>query len=180
MCCSGASTLQILFTGHRLKPSKNASMHSEQRSGWGSSLTGVKDMSKKSRDKGAAFERWCANTLTEELGLDQPLRRNLSQYQQNDLPDLVLPPFAIECKAYQTNGAGTWFQQDWWRQVLAAAGDELMPCLMFKYDRHKPRIVLPLGAIGVQWVNTGSALYPFVADWEHGVAVIRECMHAGA
>ena len=33
------------------------------------------------RNKGAAFERWVAKELTEELGLSTPLRRNLEQYQ---------------------------------------------------------------------------------------------------
>jgi len=135
---------------------------------------------RKSRNKGAAFERWVANTLTEELGLDVPLRRNLSQYQAHSLPDLVLPPFVIECKAYAVNGAGTWYQEDWWQQCVTAseAEDGLLPCLIYKYDRHKPRIVLPLGAIGVQWIGTGSALYPFAADWDYGVAVIRENLDA--
>ena len=135
---------------------------------------------RKSRNKGAAFERWVANTLSEDLGLDVPLRRNLSQYQVKDEGDLLLPPFVIECKSYAVNGAGTWHQEDWWQQVLTAAEAEesLLPCLIYKYDRHKPRIVLPLGAIGVQWVGTGSELYPFAADWDYGVAVIRENLDA--
>lgn len=133
---------------------------------------------RKSRNKGAAFERWCANRLTEELGLNEPLRRNLSQYQSDNLPDLVCHPFAIECKAYAVNGAGTWFQDEWWRQVKDATGEGLMPCLIFKYDRHKPRIVLPLVAINPEWADTGDELAPFAADWDYAVAIMREWINA--
>lgn len=127
-----------------------------------------------SRNKGASFERWVANQLTQDLGLAEPLRRNITQYQSAGLADLVMPPFKIECKNYAVNGSGTWFQDDWWQQVVTATGDELMPCLIFKYTRHKPRIVLPLCAINPDWVETSSALYPFAADWDFAVAVMRE------
>lgn len=144
----------------------------------GTKFTGVEMSGRKSRNKGAAFERWVANKLTEDLGLEEPLRRNLSQYQSDSLPDLVCPPFKIECKAYAVNGAGTWFQDDWWRQVVDATGDDLMPCLIFKYDRHRPRVVLPLVAINEEWGETSSALYPFASDWDYAVAVIREWVDA--
>lgn len=51
-------------------------------------------MAKKSRDKGATFEREIANALTDQLGFE--VRRNSAQYA--DTPDIKCGKFIIECK----------------------------------------------------------------------------------
>jgi len=47
-------------------------------------------MSKLSRNKGATFERELCKIIFEELGVE--VRRNLSQYQEKDLGDIMLDP----------------------------------------------------------------------------------------
>lgn len=126
------------------------------------------------RAKGAAFERWVANELTEALGLDTPLRRNLDQYQVADCSDLVLPPFQIECKRYAVNGSGTWFRDDWWEQVCRSVEDGFMPALCFKYDRHPVRWVLPVVALNEAWGGAKSEYEPFATSWDGGVMIMRE------
>lgn len=51
-------------------------------------------MAKKSRDKGVAFEREVANTLTDQLGFE--VRRNSAMY--SDTPDIKCGKWVIECK----------------------------------------------------------------------------------
>ena len=73
-------------------------------------------MGKKSRDKGATFERWLVNEMKDNLGenlLEQP-SRNLSQYQQKGQSDIIIPGFAFEAKAY---AKGYTHKKDWWVQA---------------------------------------------------------------
>lgn len=51
-------------------------------------------MAKKSRDKGATFEREIANALTEQLGFE--VRRNSAMYA--DTPDIKVGKWIVECK----------------------------------------------------------------------------------
>lgn len=53
-------------------------------------------MAKISRTRGATYEREVATAIADVLGVK--LKRNLQQYQEKGLGDLVLGRFIIECK----------------------------------------------------------------------------------
>lgn len=100
-------------------------------------------MGANSRQKGAAFERDVANYLNTELGTS--LRRNLTQYQINDLGDLITDdpswPFTIECKAEAK--VSTKPRPAWWHQVtLAADKAGKAPVLIYKYTGYPVRVVM--------------------------------------
>lgn len=97
-----------------------------------------------SRQKGAAFERTCANMLFDITGLEA--KRDLEQYRASDHGDLIgVPGWTVECKRY-ANGV-TW-KRSWWEQCLSAAnaaGNQ--PVLVYKYDRCPIRCVVKLSSI---------------------------------
>tara|TARA_R110000803_G_scaffold21475_2_gene54113 strand:- start:2654 stop:3055 length:402 start_codon:yes stop_codon:yes gene_type:complete len=99
-----------------------------------------------SRNKGASFEREIAKMLEDELGFK--FKRDLRQYQAADYGDLITDdhfPFLIECKRY---ASGTGARESWWSQaVRAAKRTSQFPCVIYKYDRHEVRCVVPLNAI---------------------------------
>ena len=136
-------------------------------------------MSKKSRTKGAQFERAVCRAIKDELGLD--VRRNLSQYQESDLGDIELEPFLIECKRY---ASGNWFQKPWWEQTkTAAAKQNMIPVLIWKYDRQPVRVTVPMYMINSEWAVDsgqfswpveGNAMYPMTCELEVGMSLMRE------
>jgi len=137
-------------------------------------------MSKKSRTKGAAFEREVCKLIKDEFGLD--VRRNLEQYQVKDMGDIMLDPFLIECKRYASAGAN-WFRPDWWEQVKRSSQNEYIPVLIYKYDRQDIRVVLPVVAFNADFDTEShgftfndNALRPVVTDWETGAMIMREWM----
>jgi len=97
-----------------------------------------------SRTKGASFEREVCNWLRDWFGGEA--RRNLTQYQVRDEGDIVYEPFLIECKRY---AKGNWHPHAWWEQVLTASKSAgLLPLLIYRFDRQKPRYVFRLSDIG--------------------------------
>tara|TARA_R110001606_G_scaffold187686_1_gene335268 strand:- start:203 stop:622 length:420 start_codon:yes stop_codon:yes gene_type:complete len=136
-------------------------------------------MSKKSRTKGATFENAVCRAIKDELGLD--VRRNLSQYQESDLGDIELEPFLIECKRY---ASGNWFQKPWWEQTkTAAAKQNMIPVLIWKYDRQPIRVTVPMYMINSEWAVDsgqfswpveGNAMYPMTCELEVGMSLMRE------
>lgn len=130
------------------------------------------------RVKGAAFERLIAADLREHLGLEN-VRRNLNQYQIADEGDLIAGPFVVECKHYKPNGT-VWFQKDWWDQVIKAAGEDYIPILVFKYDRHPVRAALPLAALNDDYdpdvVGWEKALSPLVTDWQTALMIMGDIL----
>ena len=108
-------------------------------------------MGKKSRDKGAAFERWLCNEIDQHLGFKP--RRHLSQYQTKGQSDIIIPGFSIECKAYANRGGWT-HKKDWWMQACEQAGDN-EPVLVYKYDYQEPRAVISLSVINSEYDYTG-------------------------
>jgi len=100
-----------------------------------------------SRNKGAAFERVIVNkinTILESKGIDTRVKRNLDQYQTKGMADVYRDKFAIECKRYKNNGKKTDYKNEWWKQAVESAGDNLIPILIYKYDRRDIMCVLPL------------------------------------
>ena len=100
-----------------------------------------------SRNKGAAFERVIVNkinTILESKGIDTRVKRNLDQYQTKGMADVYWDKFAIECKRYKNNGKKTVYKNEWWRQAVESARDNLIPILIYKYDRRDIMCVLPL------------------------------------
>ena len=139
-------------------------------------------MSKKSRTKGATFEREVCKMIEDQLGFE--VRRNLDQYQIKEQADIELADlFSIECKRY-ASAAGGWYQKDWWLQAeRAAALKNLVPVLIWRYDRQPIRIALPIYAINADyamdssqydWPREGNGCRPVVMDVETGFMVMRE------
>lgn len=125
-----------------------------------------------SRRKGHAFEREIVNQLRSELGsvVDEPIKRILDQYRERRLPDIIVPPFAIECKRY-ARGCG--FKTEWWDQVVAAAEHaNLIPALVYRFDRQQVQCVLPLYAINDDLPRTNECRA--TVDWFEFVMLMRE------
>lgn len=100
------------------------------------------------RNKGASFEREVAKMLFDELGIG--FKRDLEQYRAGDHGDLIPDddafPFVLELKRYADGPIGG--QPVWWNQVVkAAARENKLPCLIYKYDRKPIRCVIPLDAL---------------------------------
>tara|TARA_Y100000590_G_scaffold436233_1_gene556569 strand:- start:865 stop:1287 length:423 start_codon:yes stop_codon:yes gene_type:complete len=85
-----------------------------------------------SRNKGANFEREIGNLLVKKLNLNNPVKRILEQTRTKKLPDLRLGRWCIECKRY---GDGSEPLDDWWKQVLLSAGEDMFPALIYKFNR---------------------------------------------
>jgi hypothetical protein len=99
------------------------------------------------RNKGAAFERAIVNKINivlESKGLDTRVKRNLDQYQTKGMADIYWDKFAIECKRYKAGGKKTMYKNEWWQQAVDSAGDDLIPLLIYKYDRRDIMCVIPL------------------------------------
>ena len=99
------------------------------------------------RNKGRAFELQVARLLEAELGIK--FRRDLRQYQQSELGDLIPDddafPFLIEAKRY---AQGTGCRASWWAQANAAANAVgKLPCVVYKYDRRDIRCVVSFTAL---------------------------------
>lgn len=127
-----------------------------------------------SRTKGHSYEREIVNLLREELGtiVDEPIKRILDQYRQNNLPDIVVGPFAIECKRYNRGCAP---HQAWWDQVVAAGeANNLIPALVYRFDRAKTLCVLPLHAINSDYPKSTESRVTL--EWNDFVMVMRETL----
>ena len=91
-----------------------------------------------SRTKGANFEREIGNLLVQELNLTQPVKRILEQTRTKELPDLRLGRWCLECKRYGDGGEPP---QDWWDQVIRASeGYDLIPALIYKFNRRPIKV----------------------------------------
>ena len=133
-----------------------------------------------SRNKGAAFERVIVrliNDFCKNRGLDETVKRNLDQYQSKGMADIYWRNFAIECKCYAGKGT-TFAQEKWWSQACESAGDKLIPVLIYKYNRNKPRYVIPAALIfnGVPLSNQ-SVMVGYVDDLHKNIDVILENAH---
>ena len=60
------------------------------------------------------------------------------------MADIYWGNLAIECKRYKGNGKSDIFKNDWWNQAVDSANDNLIPVLIYKYDRRKIMCVIPL------------------------------------
>ena len=104
-----------------------------------------------SRTKGATFERDVAKILNEFFeaeSIDYQTKRNLDQYQTKGMADIYWDNLAIECKRYKGNNRSDVFKNDWWNQAVESANDNLIPILIYKYDRRPIYIVIPNYLIG--------------------------------
>lgn len=138
-----------------------------------------------SRNKGAAFERDIVKMLKAELGdvVDaESLKRNLTQYQRKDCTDIICGElFAVECKRYAD---GNWYQQAWLDQAYhSAALLNMIPVLVWKFDRQPMRWTMPLYAVGREFAldnnehdfpRDGNAIKPITMDTETAMMIMRE------
>ena len=133
-----------------------------------------------SRNKGAAFERVIVrliNDFCEKRGLDETVKRNLDQYQSKGMADIYWRNFAIECKCYAGKGT-TFAQEKWWAQACESAGENLIPVLIYKYNRNKPRYVIPAALIlNGTTLSNQSVMVGYVDDLHKNIDVILENAH---
>jgi Holliday junction resolvase len=100
-----------------------------------------------SRAKGSRGEREVAKALFLETGIK--FSRNLKQYQQSDLGDLVADdeawPFLLEVKL---RANGTDCREGWIAQATKAArAAGKIPVVVYKFDRHPVKCRVPIEAI---------------------------------
>jgi Holliday junction resolvase len=100
-----------------------------------------------SRQKGAGGEREVAKELFLELGMT--FKRDLRQYQQTDLGDLVCDnedfPFVIEVKRYAKGWA---CKPAWETQAFRAAkAAQKHPCVIYRYDGQQWRCRVYMDAV---------------------------------
>ena len=86
---------------------------------------------------GNDLERQIAKKLQEDLNLQKPVRRILSQYQEKNHPDLKLGRWNIECKKYKK---GFEPATAWWEQVLGVTSEGEFPALIYKFDNKPIRV----------------------------------------
>ncbi len=99
-----------------------------------------------SRAKGAGTERWAVNAMMDYFNTHCPeygirMTRNLDQTRDGGYDILGLDEFAIEVKHY---AKGCHYKQSWWDQVCSAASEYQIPVLIYKYNYHPARVVVPI------------------------------------
>ena len=97
-----------------------------------------------SRRKGATFELQVCKLIKQNLNYDA--KRNIqSQYQEKGQPDIVIPSWSIECKAYQK---GTTYKQSWLEQTRESAKLlGLTPVLIYKFNNCPIKCVIPIDVL---------------------------------
>ena len=97
-----------------------------------------------SRNKGASFERKICKLIKDNLNIDA--KRNIqSQYQEKGQPDIVIPGWSIECKAYQK---GTTYKKSWLKQTRESAKMlGLTPVLIYKFNNCPIKCVISLDVL---------------------------------
>jgi Holliday junction resolvase len=138
-----------------------------------------------SRTKGATAERKLVQMLKDSVGdiVDcDSIKRNLDQYQKKDCTDIILGEiFAVECKHYKS---GNWYKEDWWLQAQVSAKLlNMIPVLVWRYDRQPFRVTLPIYAVNREFAldddlhdfpREGNAIAPVTMDFDTAVMVMRE------
>lgn len=129
-----------------------------------------------SRNKGSAAEREVAKELFAELGMT--FKRDLDQYRQSDLGDLICDnpafPFIIEVKRY---GKGWTCKPAWEVQAFkAAVAAKKHPCVIYRYDGQQWRCRVWMDAIGEAVGHTVVSNRAFDTDIASFAWLAREIM----
>lgn len=100
------------------------------------------------RSKGAAGERELAEWLFYAFKLKEKPQRNIEQVRSGGA-DLIVPPFAFECKRVENLNL-----INWWSQVTAAVKEPgpafgLEPVVAFRQNRQKWEFLISASHIGV-------------------------------
>lgn len=124
-----------------------------------------------SRKKGANFELQICKLIKQNLNYDA--KRNIqSQYQEKGQPDIVIPGWSIECKAYQKNGSNN-FRPSWWQQAKESAATlNLTPVLIYKFNNCPIKCVISLDVLSRNF-NAGHDLVCEV-ELETWFYIVRE------
>ena len=98
--------------------------------------------------RGKSFEHDMCRQLFDELGIH--FKRNLEQTRTAGLGDLISEdeafPFMVECKRRRS---GNGIPVGAWSQAVVASDIEagVHPCVIYRYDHRKPRVVVSFSAI---------------------------------
>ena len=97
-----------------------------------------------SRVKGSNFELKVCRLIKDNLNYD--VKRNIqSQYQEKGQPDIIIPGWSIECKAYQR---GTTYKKAWLKQARDSAKlVGLTPVLIYKFNNSPIKCVISLDVL---------------------------------
>ena len=137
-----------------------------------------------SRVKGSQFERDIVNALRLDLGdiISTDLHRNLEQTRDGGCDIVIDGLWAVECKRY---AKGNWYAEAWLEQCYRQANKiNMIPMLVWKYDRQPLRVTMPLYAIGMEFhfeeehgfPTEGNAVRPITMDWDTAMLIVRESL----
>jgi len=103
-------------------------------------------MGRRSREKGASWERVVARTLSQATGLD--IRRTSGQSRKGtDAPDVEAPGVWLECHAAAAHD----YKPEKKMEQATKATDGRPPVAICKLDRHKPIAMMRLRTLTVLW-----------------------------
>ena len=120
------------------------------------------------RNKGHAGERELCAWLTENLGLKEPLTRNIEQVRDGGGDIMLLPPFSIEVKrqeALQIN--------KWWNQAKRQrTKSNPVAVLAYRKNRHPWQFMMSLDDLVKKRYQTGQDL-PITMGPELFLAIVK-------
>ena len=118
------------------------------------------------RNKGRRAEQIIVNRLKEH-GFDRAAR-NLSQTRDSGYDITGLEPFAIEIKDHKKINLSQWWQQT---TDNAAAGDHLIPCLIYHIpNTSRWSVQIPMSVLNAELCSSRTV----TVDFEDFVYVARE------
>jgi hypothetical protein len=107
------------------------------------------------RAKGQNGEREFLTKLSELIGLEEKLTRNLSQTRGGGEDCNQLPGYSIEIKNQKTVSISTWWEQ----AIKQAKTSKATPLLAYKVPRKGWLVVIPFS-----WIYGAGEVYPPILD----------------
>ena len=128
-------------------------------------------MSKMSRNKGASSERELLKLLSEELGLEKGLNRNLSQTRGGGADCIELSGWAIEVKRQEKLNI-----MKWWEQTVAQCKNGRAPLLFYRQSRYPWTAMMCLTSACFNYYQPGDELRPVSMSFDTACYIIRESL----
>lgn len=124
------------------------------------------------RNKGSSGERELLKLLSEELGLESGLNRNLSQTRGGGSDCIELKGWAIEVKRQEKLNIVAW-----WKQTVEQATNGDKPILFYRANRMPWKAVLFLeDAVNVMENDNLAQRNTMIVDFDCACMVIRESL----